>query len=65
MLALYRCINRPEVMRTTIEGDFGAALRDPSPEHFGQLHVAGREARNYARSPTSAPPSASAPARGC
>ncbi|WP_425474755.1 DUF5694 domain-containing protein [Frateuria hangzhouensis] len=46
MLALYRYLNRPDVMRTAIEGDFRAALRESSPEHFGQLYVAGWETRN-------------------
>jgi hypothetical protein len=46
MLALYRYINRPEVLRIAIDGDFGAALRDPSPQHFGRLYVAGWETRN-------------------
>lgn len=46
MLALYRYINRPDVMQAAIESDFGAALRDRSPQHFGQLYVAGWETRN-------------------
>jgi hypothetical protein len=46
LLALYRYINRPDVLQAAIEGDFGAALRDRSPEHFGQLYVAGWETRN-------------------
>ena len=46
MLALYRYINSPAVMRIAIEGDFGAALADPSPEHYGQLYVASWETRN-------------------
>jgi hypothetical protein len=46
MLALYRYINRPDVLEVAIEGDFGAALRDRSPQHFGQLYVAGWETRN-------------------
>ena len=46
MLALYRYINQPEVLRIAIEADFGAALRDPSPQHYGRLYVAGWEARN-------------------
>jgi hypothetical protein len=46
MLALYRYVNRQDVMRLAIESDFGAALRDPSPQHYGRLYVAGWEARN-------------------
>lgn len=46
MLELYRYINRPDVLQVVVEGDFGSALRDPSPEHYGQLYVAGWETRN-------------------
>ncbi|HEX7112066.1 MAG TPA: DUF5694 domain-containing protein, partial [Mizugakiibacter sp.] len=46
MLALYRYINRPDVMRIVADGDFGAALRDTSPQHYGQIYVAGWETRN-------------------
>jgi hypothetical protein len=46
LLALYRYLNQPEMMRLAIESDFGAALRDPSPQHYGRLYVAGWEARN-------------------
>ncbi|HET6805307.1 MAG TPA: DUF5694 domain-containing protein [Frateuria sp.] len=46
LLGLYRYINRTGVLRTVIEGDFGAALRDTSPQHYGQLYVAGWETRN-------------------
>lgn len=46
MLALYRYINRPDVLRVVVDSDFDAALRDPSPQHYGQLYVAGWEARN-------------------
>lgn len=46
MLALYRYVNRPDVLHAVIEGDFGAAMRDTSPQHFGQLYVAGWETRN-------------------
>lgn len=46
MLGLYRYINRPEVMRIAMESDFAAALRDPSPQRYGQLYVAGWEIRN-------------------
>ena len=46
MLALYRYVNRPVVLRIAIAADFRAALRDPSPQHYGQLYVAGWETRN-------------------
>ncbi|MEO6969067.1 MAG: DUF5694 domain-containing protein [Rhodanobacteraceae bacterium] len=46
MLALYRYLNRPDVLRNAIEADMGAALRDPSPQHYGQMYVAGWETRN-------------------
>jgi hypothetical protein len=46
MLELYRFINTPAVEQTRAETDFAAALRDPSPQHYGQLYVAGWENRN-------------------
>lgn len=46
MLALYRYVNRPDVLRLAIESDFGAALQDPSPERYGRMYVAGWETRN-------------------
>ena len=46
MLALYRYVNRPDGRRIAINSDFGAAMRDPSPQHYGQLYVAGWETRN-------------------
>ena len=46
VLALYRYVNQPDNLRLAIESDFGAALRDPSPQHYGRLYVAGWEARN-------------------
>jgi hypothetical protein len=46
LLELYRFTNRPDVLRTAIENDFGLALRDPSPQHYGRHYVAGWEARN-------------------
>ena len=46
MLALYRFINAPGNLQTRIESDFAAALRDTSPQHFGQRYVAGWEGRN-------------------
>ncbi|NUO75508.1 MAG: hypothetical protein HOQ32_05785 [Lysobacter sp.] len=46
MLALYRYINDPGVLRIAIDSDFAAALKDPSPQHYGQLYFAGWETRN-------------------
>ena len=46
MLALYRFINDPGNLQRRVESDFGAALRDTSPQHFGQRYVAGWEGRN-------------------
>lgn len=46
LLALYRFANRADVLRNAIDSDFGAALRDPSPQHYGRFYVAGWEARN-------------------
>lgn len=46
LLALYRFVNRPDVIRTAIENDFGLALRDPSPQQYGRYYIAGWEARN-------------------
>lgn len=46
MLALYRDINQPAHQQLAVEVDFAAALRDPSPQHYGQRYVAGWESRN-------------------
>lgn len=46
MLALYRAINAPERLQVAIESDFAAALRDTSPQRFGQRYMASWEARN-------------------
>lgn len=46
MLAAYRHANRPDTLRTAVAVDFGAAMRDPSPQHYGQRYVAGWEGRN-------------------
>ncbi|TBR36165.1 hypothetical protein EYV96_16355 [Dyella terrae] len=46
MLGVYRFINRPEVLQREVDADIGAALGDTSPEHFGQMYVAGWESRN-------------------
>ncbi|RDI97310.1 hypothetical protein DVT68_16215 [Dyella solisilvae] len=46
MLALYRFVNLPANQQLRSEVDFGAALQDSSPEHYGQRYVAGWEGRN-------------------
>ncbi|WP_345778203.1 DUF5694 domain-containing protein [Lysobacter sp. K5869] len=45
-LALYRFVNDAARLRKEAAADAGAALRDPSPEHYGQQYVAGWETRN-------------------
>lgn len=46
MLAVYRLVNSPAMLRKAIAVDFGAALREPSPQHYGRQYVASWEARN-------------------
>ena len=46
MLALYSYINRSDILQIAVDSDFGAAMRDKSPEHYGQIYVAGWETRN-------------------
>jgi hypothetical protein len=46
ILAYYRYNNRPQIAADAFTGDFGAALKDPSPEHFGRRYVAWWETRN-------------------
>jgi hypothetical protein len=46
MLRLYRYINDPATLKIAIEGDFGAALYENSPQQYGRLYVAGWETRN-------------------
>lgn len=46
MLATYRAVNSPDYLHLAITADFGQALRDPSPQHFGRQYVGGWEARN-------------------
>lgn len=46
MLALYRTINLPANQQIAVEVDFAAALRDGSPQRYGQRYVAGWEGRN-------------------
>lgn len=46
MLAVYRFINTPANERLRSESDFAAALKDDSPQHYGQRYVAGWDGRN-------------------
>ena len=47
LLALYRYINRPDVLAMQIDTDQGAAMAGAAPpRHYGQLYVAGWETRN-------------------
>ena len=46
LLPLYRYINRPEVQQVYSAVDFGAALKDTSPQQYGRMYVAGWETRN-------------------
>lgn len=46
VLAMYRAYNTPEAMRLAYEGDFGAALEDPSPQRFGRHYLGYWETRN-------------------
>ena len=45
-LATYRLVNAPASQRMSIDVDFGAALRDITPEYFGRQYVAWWEVRN-------------------
>ncbi|PIB95393.1 DUF5694 domain-containing protein [Caulobacter sp. X] len=46
VLNLYRVYNGAKAQRMAYEGDFGAALRDPSPQGFGRQYVGYWETRN-------------------
>ncbi len=46
ILALYRHYNAPELGRLVFDSDFGAALEEPSPQHFGRNYVGYWEVRN-------------------
>ncbi|HIE5355522.1 TPA: DUF5694 domain-containing protein [Stenotrophomonas maltophilia] len=46
LLALYRNYNAPETIALVYDGDFGAALVEPSPEGFGRSYVGYWETRN-------------------
>lgn len=46
LLPLYRYVNSAAYRRDWLPCDFGAALRDPSPQGFGRQYVAGWDLRN-------------------
>lgn len=46
VLAAYRAYNAPEEMRLAYQGDWGAALEEPSPQRFGRQYVGYWETRN-------------------
>jgi hypothetical protein len=46
LLAFYRFLNSEESARGSIEGDMGAAMLEPSPEHYGRQYMAWWETRN-------------------
>ncbi|MCJ2188644.1 DUF5694 domain-containing protein [Novosphingobium beihaiensis] len=46
LLAIYRDLNAPGMGKVVFDSDFGAALRDPSPQEFGRQYVAYWETRN-------------------
>jgi len=46
MLAVYRFYNQPDTLQSFIAPDFGAALKDNSPELYGRQYVGWWETRN-------------------
>lgn len=46
VLAMYRAYNEPGQAGMVFRSDFGAALEEPSPQHFGRNYVAYWEVRN-------------------
>jgi Family of unknown function (DUF5694) len=46
LLDLYRFLNQPVTQRAFVSADFGAALRQDSPELYGRQYVAWWETRN-------------------
>jgi len=46
LLAMYRAYNAPEEARLAFEGDFGAALEEPSSQGFGRSYLGYWETRN-------------------
>ncbi|MEA1674990.1 DUF5694 domain-containing protein [Nitrospirillum sp. BR 11163] len=46
LLTMYRAYNAPQAPLLTYQSDFGAALREPSPQAFGRNYVGYWETRN-------------------
>ncbi len=46
VLAVYRAMNAPEAATLAYESDFGATLREPSPQGFGRQYLGYWETRN-------------------
>ncbi|ELX08510.1 hypothetical protein Jab_2c05590 [Janthinobacterium sp. HH01] len=46
VLAMYRAHNAAGAAEQVFHADFGAALEEPSPQHFGRSYVGGWETRN-------------------
>jgi hypothetical protein len=46
VLALYRALNAPGQGKLVFDSDFGAALNEPSPQHFGRGYLGYWETRN-------------------
>lgn len=46
IIAWYRFLNDPSSLRTNIDADFGAALKDNVPPYYGRQYVAWWETRN-------------------
>ena len=46
VLAMYHAYNAPDQVEMVFRSDFGAALEEPSPRHFGRNYVAYWETRN-------------------
>lgn len=46
LLPLYRYINRHDIQQVYSSVDFGAALKDKSPQQYGRMYVMGWETRN-------------------
>jgi Family of unknown function (DUF5694) len=46
VLAAYRAMNAPEAATLAYESDFGATLREPSPQGFGRQYLGYWETRN-------------------
>lgn len=46
LLAMYRAFNAPATLEQVFRSDFGAALEEPSPQHYGRNYVGSWETRN-------------------